>query len=740
MDVVTARNPDKRVLLLTATPVHTGLRDLTNLLRVMTKNRRDVWAPAIADFESYLRRVEKRDAEAFPVLDRSVVRRSRTDLVRAQEERRAAGIIDPALSLPARRPGHVTYEYSTDDGDVFTAFARIVEHLELAPYDLERFRLGRGSDDVEPSALTGLFLAGLLKRFESSLRAVAISLARLEVVLDRSLQALSGTPPGVLDLHDAVVRRLLERDCQGDDDEETDTAWDASLATGRSVDPTVYDVAAIRQSMAADLAAVRDLRAALPLEAADGKIAALIELLTDPKQLGQKDSLVFTQFRDTAEYLAERLGSVGLNGIGLVHGGTPDPVREHLTRWFDPGSMAPFSGEDPIRILVSTDVLAEGHNLQRAAAVVNFDLHWNPQVVVQRAGRIDRLNSPHAVVHILSFLPEEGLEAHLGLVRTLDRRFGLIHYLGLGDEPVTAFRNDFQMTTFEQLRRLYGDDPSIFDEMERTFVLGSTDYMREPLARFLQDAGQEKLRDIPVGVQSVRYTSSQWTGGPGTFIAFRVGDRGEGETIWRFYRDDSPDPITDETLIFRAIACQRWEPPGELPDGENPASAVALIDWELLKRAANSVMDAVNARRATAQMARGSSERSRKTRSDLLLCAQALQYSGDDLNAVLDRLEEVHIEDFDHRAAYKRFRDAFRAARDPQQSTIEGRRYLGDALAVARDLLGDPRPDHGSESAPITTNDIVLVAWERVIVRDSAREPENPTRQGALQQSRLCDV
>lgn len=85
MRLLTEGAADKRVLLLTATPVHTSPRDLTNLLRVMTKNRRAVWAPAIADFERYLKRVEKQEADPFPLLDRAVVRRSRSDLIRARK-------------------------------------------------------------------------------------------------------------------------------------------------------------------------------------------------------------------------------------------------------------------------------------------------------------------------------------------------------------------------------------------------------------------------------------------------------------------------------------------------------------------------------------------------------------------------------------------------------------------------------------------------------------------------------
>lgn len=214
-------------------------------------------------------------------------------------------------------------------------------------------------------------------------------------------------------------------------------------------------------------------------------------------------------------------------------------------------------------MLVATDVLAEGHNLQLAEAIVNFDLHWNPQVIVQRADRVDRLNSPHDKVYIYSFLPEEGLDAHLNLATTIDQRFGRIHFLGLGDEAVTEFTQDKQTRTFEQIRRLYADDATVFDDMERTLMLGSTDFMRQPLEQFLRNAVQESVDQIPLGVQSVKTLPRDWQHGPRAFIAFRHDQAERGETVWRCYSDDSEKVLADEGTMFRATVCGHREPRGD---------------------------------------------------------------------------------------------------------------------------------------------------------------------------------
>ncbi|HVB54042.1 MAG TPA: C-terminal helicase domain-containing protein, partial [Candidatus Acidoferrales bacterium] len=284
-----------------------------------------------------------------------------------------------------------------------------------------------------------------------------------------------------------------------------------------------YDLDAIRAAIQHDLDAVAQLRGSLPSESDDGKIAAVRALFSAGGRLHGKRTLLFTQFRDTAVYVHERLAdpgwrtAAGVGPIALVHGGTKTEERKAVAASFDPDRaeaealFRPTSESEPPQVMVSTDVLAEGHNLQLAEAVVNLDLPWNPQIIVQRAGRIDRLNSPHARVVLVSFLPEEGLEAHLGLVQSLEGRFRLIHLLGLGDEPVTRLHGDIQRVTFEQMRRLFADDPSVLDEIERTWTLGSTDFMRAPLEAFLSRHALAKLQEIPLGVQSIKALPQDWT-------------------------------------------------------------------------------------------------------------------------------------------------------------------------------------------------------------------------------------
>jgi superfamily II DNA or RNA helicase len=738
LEILTGGTPDKRVLLLTATPVNTGIDDLTTLLQVLTKNRRNVFAPAIADFEAYLKRVEKGEVDAFPILDRCVVRRSRTDILLDYEQRRQAGMVGlEKPKLPERALHHVTYHYaSSGRDDVFDTFARTLRALRLAPYDLKPYERDPHqpalvSDGDPPShapgSMAALAAAGLLKRFESSLPAITLSLNRLDILLRRFEEALSASPPRLLHLADNPEARVLlheERDADEDQASDFDVRWRRLLDSLPPLsDPERYNLTTIRSAITHDREAIAALKRALPPLASDGKIAALRALFQPGGRLHGKRTLLFTQFRDTAVYVHACLSDEAwretshAGNVVLVHGGISGDERLRIVASFDPDKSAAhaldrFAGAaDPPQIMVSTDVLAEGHNLQLAEAVVNLDLHWNPQVAVQRSGRIDRLNSPHTRVLLVSFLPEEGLEAHLGLVRALEGRFQLIHLLGLGDEPVTKLRGDLQKVTFEQMRRLYSDDVSVLDEIERTWTLGSTDFMRAPLEAFLSRHAREKLHEIPMGVQSVKLVPrTGWKYGPGVFIAFTF----QAESLWRFYpRTDTgwADPQLDEGELFRAIACsereprQPWTTPFPGPGG--------IIDWELLHRAASEVAEELTRRRTTAALQRGASERSRRLRLQILEMANIV---GDveGLGDLLDRLEEVRIEDFDHRHEMRPFQDRVRESR---RAATAGERHdlLLDVVRRGISLFGRPEGDAEPEPDLVRAEDLQLVAWELLI-------------------------
>lgn len=147
----------------------------------------------------------------------------------------------------------------------------------------------------------------------------------------------------------------------------------------------------------------------------DAKVDALCNLLTSTHK--QEKVLVFSEYADTAEYVTEALIKRGIDRIASVTGAAEDPTT--LARRFSPESNSELGPapepEDELRVLVATDVLSEGQNLQDSAIVVNFDLPWAIIKLIQRAGRVDRIGQKADRVLVYTMLPQEGVESVLRL-------------------------------------------------------------------------------------------------------------------------------------------------------------------------------------------------------------------------------------------------------------------------------------------------------------------------------------
>ena len=172
----------------------------------------------------------------------------------------------------------------------------------------------------------------------------------------------------------------------------------------------------------------------------DAKLQVLKKLLSE--ELKGKKVIVFTYYKDTARYLFDELTGdhgqdfrlkAGNPEIRRMDSGASPSDRNGIIQCFAPRSnnkLQLAGSEKEIDILISTDVLSEGQNLQDCGLLVNYDLHWNPTRMVQRAGRIDRIGSDFPILWVYNMFPEEGLERLLRLVENLSRKIGDIDRTG----------------------------------------------------------------------------------------------------------------------------------------------------------------------------------------------------------------------------------------------------------------------------------------------------------------------
>ncbi len=589
----------KRVVLLTATPVNNSLYDLYYQLLLMARGDDRYYRPAgIANLRQYIKAAVEGGMEIFELLEETTVRRSRADIRRRQEAGEEIVISGRSIHFPERRLERVEYDLDGTYQGLYRELTNGIERLNLVAYNLAAFARTRSRDidqaNQRNTALIALMKMLYLKRLESSAAAFEASIERQAQFQERFLATLR---QGRL-LDAAHYRKLLAVEAE---DERPERAEDI-LRELPPVSPEAYDMGAVEQRVRDDIAtfeeiiaSIRRVRARTVEHDGDDKLRRVKELLAGHLK-GQK-VLIFSSYHDTARYLHHQLttdgawlAATGQPGIDVITGETKPDERKRLIERFAPKANRPPEeeggnfwqpGGSDIQILISTDVLSEGQNLQDAGVVINYDLHWNPVRLIQRAGRVDRIGSEFASIELYNVFPEDELESLLGLVRRLASRIAQIDQtVGLDASVLGEIVSE---RSLEQLRQLHRNDQQVLRDLERQAELVSTEDMKFPLLAYMQQIGASAVEDIPLGIHSGRRYRAR-DGRPGTFIAFRAGDR----HFWRFYPDDGGEPETHLRAIYPMIACAADEErvaPGPIP-------------YELLERATRDVLEAIQGERA----------------------------------------------------------------------------------------------------------------------------------------------
>jgi superfamily II DNA or RNA helicase len=439
------------LLLLTATPVNNSVHDFYHLVRLFAREDSfsDVGVldlPGAADAAA-----TGRDTVLLRrVAEHVVVRRTRSFVEREFGSVLSTGSGE-TLRFPRReRIRNVRYDFE----GTWPGFAAAVENAITALH----FPAHAIDGGVAPAELMRL---ALLKRLESSSVALVSSLSAHIALLQQFQQAggdgflLRAADRRPLLIGGAHSRQLVLNPLLLD-------AWPMHLDRGEWLDRAGQD-----------LRLLQELRAQVSARG-DPKLEMLQRLLRH--ELRAESVLLFTEFRDTAQWLWRALTPLG--GVALIHGGEARLGRSLSTRRAVIERFAPAANGarqpkplERVRLLIATDVLAEGLNLQDARVVVSYDLPWNPVRLAQRVGRIDRLGSPHAAVVAYAFLPDSQLDRLLGLLHRIRRKLRGIRIVG-GDAPLldvstgstrrskTAPRlslsTDAEWDTVERLRSAHG--------------------------------------------------------------------------------------------------------------------------------------------------------------------------------------------------------------------------------------------------------------------------------------------
>ena len=595
----------KRTILMTATPINNSIWDLYHQVSLLT-NGRDTFflEEGIRNLKGFFKAVQDGSADMFALLEQVMVRRSRQDVKQRQQMGEVIELPGKGeIHFPERVLHSVEYDLEGTYDGAYSVIVNLIESLRLVSYDIDSYKLKQDDDETKRSiqsseALIGILKTLYLKRLESSLRAFSISIDRQIQFQERFFNLL--TDSKFLDA--AANRRLVMLEAM-DDSGDAMSVFHEQLP---DIDTAEYDIKAIRWNVENDIRTLKLIQTqALIAQGAQGedgqrrdvKLAQVKALLAG--DLAGRKVLLFSYYLDTAQYVYDSLMSdkdwlkaweqrAGRPPeIEVIHGGTDSFRRELLVRRFAPKANTPdgnvavaLDGAPEIDLLISTDVLSEGQNLQDAGVIVNYDLHWTPIRMIQRAGRIDRLGSDFDLLHIYNCFPQAGLEALLRLVARLQERIRAIdRTVGL---DASVLGELISARSLAQLRALRNQDAGILDELERDDELVSTDEMKLPLLLFMSQEGSNKLREIPRGIGSGR-ASDPRRPHKGIFFAFQAEDR----HYWRLYTADDK-VISDKRQLFRWLIADPSEP-RVMPPG--------FSVYDALDKAAESTLKEINALR-----------------------------------------------------------------------------------------------------------------------------------------------
>jgi SNF2 family DNA or RNA helicase len=554
MNRVIREGIETRVLMLSATPVNNRFKDLKNQLSLAYEGNPEkinakldtqggidqIFRRAQTAFNAWSRLdVEQRTTESlldmldfdfFEVLDALTIARSRkhittyydtTDIGHFPARNKPVALECPLTDDESIRYEHIADQLGLLNLCIYTPLSyllpsRVQKYAEL--YD-KRVREGLGSFsqiDRERS-LRILMRINFLKRLESSVDSFRITLDRViqqirsaKAVISKSGLSTFESPESDFSSEEidwesdwGEEETFIGRKVKVDIADMDLTKWSEDLDSDLSILDSLF-------AMVADINPERDIKLQQLLQLLDEKIK-------NPFNAGNKKAIVFTAFADTAEYLyrnlqGQLLGSYQLHSAlitGQVRKTNSKQIPTELNTLLT--CFSPISKEkelvypnikDSIDLLIATDCISEGQNLQDCDYLINYDIHWNPVRIVQRFGRIDRIGSKNNSITMVNFWPDTSLDSYINLKQRVENRMLITNMAGTGDDNLlNAQERDLEYRKI-QLNKLKEEVVDLEDLREGVSItdLGLNDF-RIDLSNFIKQYGE--LKHVPEGVHAV---------------------------------------------------------------------------------------------------------------------------------------------------------------------------------------------------------------------------------------------
>ena len=556
-----------KVLMLSATPVNNRFNDLKNQLALAYEGNTDLiddklnttksiddifknaqrafntwskWEPADRTTENLLRML---DFDFFEVLDSVTIARSRkhiqkyydtSDIGTFPTRLKPISLRPPLTSLKKAINYNEIYEQLTQLSlSIYTPThfilpSKMEKYAEL--YEDNKVNVGFTQANRE-QGIRRLTAINLMKRMESSVHSFNLTLKRIYSLIDSTIHSI--------DTYDktSTVRFELTDISDIDEFDSEDQNGDELVTFGKKVKIDIGDMdyKSWRDSLAKD----RDTLELLTLMVGDitpeydSKLQELFRVIKNklehPINEGNKKIIIFTAFADTAQYLFDNVSkyvkeNFGLNTAmvsGSVEGRTTVPrLKSDLNTvltCFSPISkdkhlLMPDDNTE-IDLLIATDCISEGQNLQDCDYLINYDIHWNPVRIIQRFGRIDRIGSKNAYIQLVNFWPDVTLDEYIDLKAKVETRMKIVDMTATGDDNLLS---DEEKTDLEyrkaQLKRLQEEVVDIEDMSTGISImdLGLNEF-RMDLLEYIKN--HPDIDKAPFGLHSVAAASEETPAG-----------------------------------------------------------------------------------------------------------------------------------------------------------------------------------------------------------------------------------
>ena len=492
-----------RVLMLSATPVNNRFYDLRNQLALAYEGNSSAWKDKLdtnRSVEEIFRSAQKQfnawsklapsqrtteqlmrmlDFDFFEILDAVTIARSRQHIEKYYN-------IEEIGNFPTRLPPVTKQPPLTDLNNAITydEIYELILSLTLSIYTPSNYILPsrlKKYADLNHEGKNSLTQAGreegirrlmsinLLKRLESSVHSFRLTLQRIRDMIAATLDTIHTYDP----------QKIIElKDLTGAADFDADDMESDLFTVGRKVKIALEDMDYLtwQRDLQTDFETL-ELLLGMVVDITpghDSKLQTLLQTLAEkqrePLNKDNRKVLIFTAFSDTAQYLYEQVSAYMLRSFGLhtalvtgsVEGRSTVPKFKadlnNVLTCFSPVSKdrAALMPDGPdIDILIATDCISEGQNLQDCDCVINYDIHWNPVRLVQRFGRIDRIGSRNVVIQMINFWPDVQLDAYIDLRARVETRMKALVLSSTGDDnPLSPEEKGDLEYRREQLQRL----------------------------------------------------------------------------------------------------------------------------------------------------------------------------------------------------------------------------------------------------------------------------------------------